>query len=305
MAKKLELTERLKALITAAAGDEIDFTQISAYEAVAASTRPINQAQTAYHGAVMSESLLREMALAYESESVPIQVMHNGSMLPVGKVFYAEVLSAEEGHSNLNTLFYVDINSEYARKIDLGILDEVSVGAIPDHAFCSECDFDYMAEGNEYSFYFRECDNGHAIGENGTHLRLTSLRAWKELSLVNKGASNKPKILGSAKQRLSKDTFNQLAASVSTPQALEFSYLSCSPNETPTTGDPMELTALTEKVSTLSAANGKLENKLEVSVSSLEAANSQIATLKTTVEELNTKISDSSETQLSAQVEIG
>tara|TARA_B100001057_G_scaffold159008_1_gene159566 strand:- start:28839 stop:30005 length:1167 start_codon:yes stop_codon:yes gene_type:complete len=301
MAKRLTLTERIKSLITAAAGDEIDFSQIAAYESVAASTRPINQPSTAYHGAQMTEGFLSQMAAYYKEESVPIQVMHNGQMLPVGKVFAADTYSADEGHTDLNVLFYVDAEGPYARDIDLSILDEVSVGAAPNHAYCSECSFDYMAEGNEMSFWFRECDNGHRIGENGTHLRLTDLRAWKELSLVNKGASNKPKILGSAKQRLGKDAYNQLAAS-SSPEAVQYSYMTCSPTQSETTGETMDLSALTNQVSTLSAANGKLEVKLETAEAALTASQSEVAALKGQVEELNTKIENGSETKLQSDL---
>tara|TARA_X000001388_G_scaffold52616_5_gene38370 strand:+ start:7648 stop:8817 length:1170 start_codon:yes stop_codon:yes gene_type:complete len=302
MAKRLTLTERIKALITEAAGDEIDFSQIAAYESVAASTRPINQPHTAYHGAIMTEGFLSQMATAYKEESVPIQVMHNGQMLPVGKVFAAETFSADEGHTDLNVLFYVDANSQYARDIDLAILDEVSIGAASTHAYCSECSFDYMEEGNEMSFWYRECDNGHQIGKDGVHLRLTELRAWKELSLVNKGASNKPKILGSAKQRLGKDAYNQLAASHSNPEAVQFSYLACSPTQSETTGETMDLSALSNQVSTLSAANGKLELKLETAESALEASQTEVAKLKGQIETLEAQVEAGSDSKLKTEL---
>lgn len=295
MAKRLTLTEKLKKLISAAAGDDdIDFTQIAAYEAVAASTRPISQRATAYHGAQMSQAFLEEMVTHLGGESVPIQVMHSGNMLPVGKVFNAAVLEAEQGHHDLNVLFYVDAQGEYARQIDLGMLDEVSVGALPEHAYCSECDFDYMAEGNEMNFYYRECDNGHEIGRDGVHLRLTGLATWKELSLVNKGASDKPKILGSAKQRLSKESYEQLAASAH-GQSLELSYLLCSPTANEDNGDDMNLEHLTNQVSTLSAANGKLETKLEHEQSNLQAAKDQNAVLQQQIKDLQTELAANSD----------
>lgn len=279
MAKRLTLTDEIKKLIFAAVGDEIDLTQIAAYEAVAASTRPISQRTSAYHGAQMTQSFLQEMVTHLGDESVPLQVMHNGQMLPVGKVFHAAVLDAEQGHHDLNVLFYVDAEDEYARKIDLGTLDEVSVGALPLHAYCSECDFDYMAEGNEMNFYYRECDNGHEIGRDGVHLRLTGLDSWKELSLVNKGASDKPKILGSAKQRLSKESYEQLAASHGGP-GFELSYLLCSPTPNDDIGEEMNLEHLTSQVTQLSAAKGSLETKLELKQNELQAAQDQVAALQ-------------------------
>jgi chromosome segregation ATPase len=118
---------------------------------------------------------------------------------------------------------------------------------------------------------------------------------------VNKGASNKPKILGSAKQRLGKDAYNQLAAS-SSPEAVQYSYMTCSPTQSETTGETMDLSALTNQVSTLSAANGKLEVKLETTEAALTASQSEVAALKGQVEELNTKIEEGSDTKLQSDL---
>lgn len=304
MAKKLTLTESLRAAIRKAAGDDdIDFNLISAYEAVAASTRPISQSATAYDGAMMTETFLRDMETYLETESVPIHVMHNGSVLPIGKTFKAGVLEAEAGHYDLNALFYVESDSEHARQIDLGIIDEVSVGALPKHAYCSECDFDYMAPENEYSFYYRECDEGHALGQNGVHLRLTGLEKWKELSLVGKGASNKPKILGTAKQRLSKESYEQLAASGMSPEAVQMSYLLCS--ATPKTKDEgaiMDLMELSNKAISLSAEKAKLESKLESVEANLATSDSKVAELNGKVTELQTQLAATDESAIKLEL---
>lgn len=303
MAKRLTLDDRLKRLIVQAVGDEdVDFTQLAAYEAVAASTRPISQRATAYHGAQMSQAFLEEMVTHLSDNSVPIQIMHNGSMLPVGKVFAAEVLQADQGHHDLNVLFFVDAQDQYARQIDLGMLDEVSVGAMPEHAYCSECDFDYAEPGNEMNFYFRECDNGHAIGENGAHLRLTGLASWKELSLVNKGASDKPKILGSAKQRLSKESYEQLAAS-GHGDGIELAYLLCSPSPNDDIGDDMDLKLLSDKVATLSSDKGRLELQLEQEQGKLQAATDQIADLTQKLTDAEAKLAENGDTELTGKVE--
>jgi hypothetical protein len=290
MSKRLQLSEQLKKKIRLASGnDDIDFNLIAAYESVAASTRPIHQSRTAYDGAVMSEAFLVEMSEHLLSESVPILIMHEGSMLPAGKVFDAAVLDAESGHKDLVALFYVESDSDEAKKIDLGIIDEVSVGALPLHAYCSECDFDYMAENNEMNFYFRECDEGHALGVNGTHLRLTKLSSWKELSLVGKGASDKPKIVGSAKQRLGKERYQSLAASSMSDKGIEMAYLLCSAT-TPTInddeGNDMNLKDITDQVSSLSADKARLEVKMEGADLALAASKTEVAALQDKVDKL-------------------
>jgi hypothetical protein len=306
MSKRLKLTAQLEAKIRLASGNEdIDFTLIAAYEAVAASTRPISQSRTAYDGAVMSEAFLTEMSTYLTTESVPILIMHEGHMLPIGKVFDAAVLDAEAGHKDLNALFYVESDSKEAKKIDLGIIDEVSVGAVPEHAYCSECDFDYMAEGNEMNFYFRECDNDHALGENGVHLRLSKLSAWKELSLVGKGASDKPKIVGSAKQRLGKERYQSLAASNMSSKGIEMAYLLCSatpPEIIDDEGIDMSLLEVTTQLTTLSADKAKLEVKFEGAESALEASKTEVAALQDKVKALELTLAESGETDVAKEV---
>lgn len=282
MAKRLVLTDKLKQQIIAAAGDpDIDFSKIVAYESAAASTRPISQRTTAYHNAQMSEGFLREMVTHLTNNSVTLQVMHNNEMLPIGKVFASDVFAAEAGHYELNAAFYLEADSEHVSKIDLAIIDEVSVGALPKHAYCSECAFDYMSD--PYAMYYRECPDEHVLGENGVHLRLTALDAWKELSLVNRGASSKPKILGAAKQRLGTTEYQRLAAS---NNMLDLTYLSCAhtPNPETTTPkgnamDPKTL-ELAQSVGRLESEKTTLEASLTASKAALDTAHTELSTVK-------------------------
>lgn len=270
MAKRLVLNDKLKQQIIAAAGDpDIDFSKIVAYESVAASTRPITQKSSPYHNAQMSEGFLREMVNHLSSNSVTLQVMHNNEMLPIGKVFTADVFAAEVGHYDLNAAFYLEADSDHVSKIDLGIIDEVSIGALPKHAYCSECSFDYMSD--PYAMYYRECPEEHSLGENGVHLRLTSLDTWKELSLVNRGASSKPKILGAAKQRLGASEYQRLAAS---NNGLDLTYLTCTFTPNPQTKTP-EGNAMDPKMLELAQSVGRLESEkttLEASLTATKAA---------------------------------
>ena len=210
MAKRVPITDAIKSKITAAVNDEIDYEKIVVFEACAASTRPISQKGGPYDKARLTENYLNQMAACLPEQQITLQVMHEDRMLPVGKVFAAQTYPADNGETDLNVLFYMDAESEHVKDIDLAIIDEVSIGALPKHAFCSECDFDFMSE--PYAMWYGECENGHVLGENGCHLRVTELEKWKELSLVNRGASNNAKILGETKQRLGKAQFAELCS---------------------------------------------------------------------------------------------
>ncbi len=287
MAKRIAITERIKEKIRLVVDDDIDYDKISVYEATGASTRPIDQKHSAYHGAQMTESFLREMAAWLPEKTVTLQVMHEDHFLPVGNVFAAEVYDASEGHFDLNVLFYLESDSPHATKIDLAIIDEVSIGATPEHAYCSECGFDYVA--NPEAFWWRECEEGHVIGEDGCHLRLTKLDKWRELSLVNRGASSKAKILGSAKQRLGKEEYQRLAASGSNPDAV--CLFACATHQPPTENlDNKETITMSEKaLMELSATNGKLEGKNEALTAKLELSDSKLAEQVTLNEKLTTE----------------
>lgn len=297
MAKRVKLTEKIKSLLYAKLDDETaDLTKFAVFECVAASTRKIKQKYSAYDGSIMAQSVLTGAVEWLVAESVPLQVMHNGSVLPIGQVLEAQVLPAESDQHDLRVLFYVSADSEYAEKMDMGIIDEVSVGMLAKHAYCSECEFDYLAEGNEINFWLRECDKEHRLGDNGTHLRLSGCASWKELSLVGKGASNKPKIVGRAKQVLSASQFQQLAANGGNP---DLAYYLCSSTlaegKTSKSNTPkensMELQSLVADLTTskaaviaLEATKTTLTGELETSTKALAAANEQVSTLSASLE---------------------
>lgn len=289
MTKRIEITESVKKAIRNVVGDDIDYSNIVVYEASAASTRPIDQSSSVYHKSVMSRGFLVQMAGYIPNNPVTLQVMHQNEFLPVGKVFAADVYDVEQGHSELNVLFYLEKSSEYVTPIDLAIIDEVSVGAMPKHAYCSECGFDFRS--SYYAMMYGECDNGHNIGEDGCHLRLTDLEKWSELSLVNRGASDKPKILTSAKQRLGKEEVQRLAASGSSADAF---YLFASAAKNPPskleteepTMDPKTIMELSSANGRLEANNETLKSKLELAEQTVSKKDLEIKGLQDTVKEL-------------------
>ena len=298
MTKRVTIDTRLLDLLKAKTGDEnFDTSKIVAYESIAASTRPLKKLNSPYDKAIMAPSVLTEAAAILSSTSVPLLIMHEGQMLPIGQCLLAEVIETDGGHSELRTIFYLEAESPHINKIDLGIIDEVSVGMLPKHAYCSECEFDYLKPENLYNFWMRSCDNDHVLGKNGVHLRLIGCDTWSELSLVNKGASNNAKIVNRAQQTLSRDTVTRIAASGGNPELI---YLLCSSTEGPqvpnkksegTTMDIEKLIAdmtdakaqcmtLNASVTSLTASKTDLETQLAASQTALAAAQTELTALK-------------------------
>lgn len=308
MAKQVTITDKIKAYIASAVGEDIDYSKIVVYEASAASTRPIAQKGSSYDGARISRGFLVEMAEQLPNNSVTLQVMHEDRFLPIGKVFHADVFDVDFGESELNTLFYLDKASEYVSQIDLAIIDEVSIGALPKTAFCSECNFDFRSD--YYAMAYGECENGHEIGVDGCHLRLTSLEKWKELSLVNRGASDKPKILTSAKRRLGREELDRLAASGSSADKL---YLFASANNTkPTKTKPHveesqmdpEMLKLASDLGQTKAEKSALDAQLKLATNELATSEAAKLVLQTELDSLKasdgTKDLASTKTKLEA-----
>ena len=215
--KQVEITDELLAQIESVTGTTVDGDNIVVFEAAAASTRPVSKPGSFYDGSRMTRNMLETMAQALNSgeESVPLHTLHlQGAEIPKGRVFQASVFDEIDGSSTLRAMFYLPLaEKELIQKINLSILDEVSVGVKSKQALCSKCGFDYFGEDASFEHLWdHTCENGHVLGENGTHLKLDGLDKWMELSLVSRGASDKPKILSRTKQLLSKEEHDRIAA---------------------------------------------------------------------------------------------
>lgn len=295
MTKRVELTGQLLQLLKEKTGDDnFDVSKVVAYESIAASTRPLKQRNSPYDKAVMSRSVLSDAADILANTSVPLLVMHKGEMLPIGQCLDAGVVQAEQDHHELRVVFYLEESNELVSKLDNGIVDEVSVGMLAEHAYCSECDFDYMKPENMYNFWLRSCDNDHVLGQDGTHLRLSGCSSWSELSLVGKGASNNAKIVNRAQQRLSTESYQKLAASGQSPDLV---YLLCSSSTAPQVKLPsnleaneMELTQLITELSTEKAQVISLKASEQALSARAETLTTENAELKLSVDTLTSKV---------------
>lgn len=301
MAKRVQLTERIKTLLGNRGVD--DFSKVAVYECVAASTRPINQRHSVYHEARMTPSMLSGFGAYLEQESVPLQLIHESHNLPTGQVLEAKAYT-EGFDTELNALFYVQDGTEEATKLDLGIIDEVSVGALSKHARCSKCGFDYFENDKRkvQLVWERTCDNEHTLGEDGCHLILDGVAKWQELSLVPKGASSRPKVLTVDKQRLATDeSYRTLAASGVNPEMLVLHAGIQIPKQS-TKDDDMEAKEILAQLTQVNVELGTARGQNQMLETQLSAANQEIASLKTQLQAAQTAPSER-ETTLQASLE--
>lgn len=215
--KRVKITPDIEAKIKASVGDpELDTSKLVVYEARTLSTEPIKKRGTFYENARFTKSTLLEMAdlISTPGKGIPLQVMHETNLLPVGKIFSGEVFD-KGNFSELHTLFYIPNDKvNFINDIDNAIIDEVSVGVMAKKALCSKCGFDYFSEKATFGNLFTlTCDNDHTIGTDGVHVVCDGLRDFAEVSLVNRGAAKDAKILSRAKQAMGQDTVDRLAAS--------------------------------------------------------------------------------------------
>lgn len=223
--KAIDATAEILAQIERVTGTAVAAEDIVVFEAAVANTRPLNKMGSIFHEGRISEDTLRQMAEALNSgqESVPLHTLHaQGYELPIGKVFQGEVIRAADGEAELRAMFYLPRSeASMVEKINLGIIDEVSVGVKSKALLCSKCGFDYFGSDATFeNLYSQTCENDHTVGVDGTHVKLSGLDKWMELSLVSRGAASKPKILGRTKQVMAKETYDRIAADGLPPEAV-------------------------------------------------------------------------------------
>jgi hypothetical protein len=210
MFKQVEKSDRIQKLVAAAYGDpSVRLDDLAIFEAVAINTLPLKRKGGLFEAAVLSDDTLFEMQRWLEAGNhVPLQLMHRDG-IPRGKVFAGETRRRADGSLGLNVLFYLPIGTgenETIKKINAGVIQEVSIGVENKEIRCSSCGFDYLgASANIDNVFARTCDKGHTIGTNGVHARLHGLAKWMELSLVDRGAAQGANILPRTQQTFQVD----------------------------------------------------------------------------------------------------
>ncbi|WKV22010.1 hypothetical protein Phage2-1_00009 [Achromobacter phage 2-1] len=283
MAKSVKINPTIESRIRANnGGDDVDLTKVVVFETVAASTRPISKRGSIFDKGVISASTLIEMAnyLNTQKGFVPLHTLHPmGDELPLGRFFYAEVLPSPTGDGSMDlvTQFYISATEEdKIAKMEQGIIDEVSVTLRTKTILCSECGWDYLGkDASIMNLLDQTCGNDHTVGHNGVHVNLNGMEAWTETSLVSKGASSNAKIAGRAKQRLSSEHYEKLAASGINPDA---TFLTATIKDHPRSSDTMDKETL-DRLTALSASEATLKAQVIVLTASEETLKGQVAAL--------------------------
>lgn len=268
--KSLDITPQIESRIKAVAGEDVDVSNLAVFEAVLCNTAPLHKQGSLFHEGRISYSMLHAMAESVvPSGGVPLQTVHDMNQLPVGKIFHAEVRSREDGEAELRGQFFVPRSeTDLLTKLNTGVVDEVSIGAVAQHIQCSVCDWDFRGDdASLFNFFEQVCGNDHQIGKDGAHVRLVGLDRWLETSLVPRGAAQNAKIASRAKARLSTDDLERIAATGTHPEAV---ILVASTKEGPT---KMDLDALFARLD--ERANETAQTKVE-----LETAQARIAELE-------------------------
>lgn len=309
MSKRIKMTPEIEAKLRRAIDNpDADLSNLAVFEARMISTEPLRKGGF-WQKARISESTLQQMAdiINAEDGSIPLQVMHTTKLLPVGRVFSAKLQQMNpQGDVELRGLFYLPEDEKdekgvsYVSKIENSTIKEVSVGVQFNHAFCSECGFDFFGEDSSLmNILTGTCENDHEIGSNGVHLRLvgTDEDNFHELSLVGRGGARDAKILSRAKQSMGQSKLEQLAASGLSAEAtvLTASYpLQGEVKSTLTkTGESdMDIKELMAELKAHTSDLAKVELKLELAETNLKAANSEIEALKATVADKDAKIQE-------------
>lgn len=191
--KQIEKTAQIIAALTSKG---LNPDKVAVFEATAVNTRPLRKKHPLYKDGVMKRGLLSEMQMALEQETVPVQIMHDSSILPVGRVFQGKVVDTPVD-SEIRVLMAISHEHEAEiEKIEAGVIDQVSVSVMPKHIWNSKSNFDYLgADSTPENLWSGSDNDGNVIGEKGVYGILDGLSEWNELSLVHKGGAQNARII--------------------------------------------------------------------------------------------------------------
>jgi hypothetical protein len=284
--KQLEMTAELSALIKSRVGTDVDTAQLAVFETIGLNTRPLPGKRGAiFEGAVVSPLALKEIVdRINDGGHIPLIADHELFGAPKGRVFHAGLDWGDEG-LELRALFYLDpTETSLITKLNAGTLDEVSFAFMSRQFLCSECGWDYFQLADDDNIINRTCGNGHKIGQNGVHGNMVGLNQLIELSLVARGAADKPKIVGKSDSKLAPAAMQVLAA-----KGFEVDRLVVQASIGTQKEDTMSeaaINALTAQLTSASTREAALTTQLTTATTErdtarteLAAANASIATL--------------------------
>lgn len=274
------MTPALEAMIREAVGQDVDTTGMAVFEVIALNTLPLpGKDGTIWQNAVALPITLKEMVDHINSgKHIPLIADHEMWGAPKGRAFHAG-LDFEDGALSMRMLFYLDATeATLITKLNSGSLDEVSVAFLSREFNCSECGWNYFSFGSDENIWSRTCGNGHVIGQNGVHAEMVGLKQFVELSLVARGAADKPKIVGKSEAKLAPESALQLAAhGFNDPNAL---IVQASRGK-----ETMDLTALTAQLTQTSTKVGELTAQLSTVTTERDNLTAQLTTANGVISE--------------------
>jgi outer membrane murein-binding lipoprotein Lpp len=292
VAKQVQKTPEILSQMTKVLGDGVDVQNLPVWEAVAANSLPLRKKGSIFEKAVIQQSTMTALSDAMNAGGAPMQVMHDGGQLPVGKAFMAQMAGGDAA-PELRVLFYVDpTKSDFIAQLDNSTIDEVSLGFMAAHLLCSECGWDYMGDdATSANLWDRVCANDHAIGQDGVHLNLSGLDRLYELSLVSTGAVQGSKIVPRSKQTNMSDMGRRLAASGVDLNAIIFD------TKLKLSSDPRALAASSQEKQVMADVNMELITQLTDAKSAgavkdvkITELSGQVTALTAQVTELTAKV---------------
>lgn len=265
--KQLPVTEKITSIMNKVLGEGgFDENKYAVFETVGINTLPLNKAGV-YDKAVLTASMINEMAAYVNKETVPLHLLHQQrGELPSGRLVQGKVTKrAGRGGkeiTDLNVMFYMSNGTpkgaELIDGINSAIINEVSVGVYPKSVKCSKCDFNYMTDGSFINWLDATCGNDHKVGDKGTHVILDGLDKFMEMSLVSLGAADHARIKNKSQSVFSSDIndqdYQRLAASdnIENPLAILIATSGQEPNIMKLTA--AQITELREDFKTRGAA---------------------------------------------------
>ncbi|CCV12944.1 hypothetical protein [Mesorhizobium sp. STM 4661] len=285
VAKTPDIISRLRAAV----GADVSLDNLAVYEAIALNTLPLRKKHPLYNKSVVDRGVLMEMAASLSQETIPLQSIHDSSVLPKGRVFHGQVVDTGV-NSELRVLFFMDeTEAETIKKIDAGTVDQVSVSILSKHIYNSVSGFDYLGPDATFEHIFTGTDpDGNTLGENGVYGKLVGLDVWFEMSLVGKGGAQNARIVPRDQAHFG-SSYQKLAASGLDPNIF---ILAAS-----TRNDQMDLTAL---VASLTDVKVELAQK----VSAFAALELTIAGKDTEIAALKVQLSDAAKPDVTIATEL-
>jgi hypothetical protein len=289
--KRIKLTPELKAKLQSAVGAGVDISKHAVYEAIGLNTKPVRKDHPLYKHGTHSATYLNQMADQVNKESLPLQVMHDGNALPIGRTFHGSTVAGDAG-PELRVLFWVDpANSAISDLIDSGTLDQVSVSTLAKDASCSSCGWNFLgADSTMERVFAGACLNGHQLGKDGAHVNMNNLDQWFEMSLVGRGGATGAFICSPDNSVLTNDF--RLAASGKAASWLALTLSSKDLEPPKMTPDEMlasftaQLKAVTDDLTKLKAAADKPKTDPDADTNSP----SELAALQAQLGAINDKI---------------